>query len=252
MAERSETWSFPELTPRRPERLSAAVVRDLVEMIVTGEIAENDLLPPEGPLSEHFGVSRTVIREAMKRLEEKGLVVVAQGRGTQVARSGTWNVMDPTVLTTMIDNDESLGVLDELTIVRGNLESAMAGIVAARRKPEELLRIEHALDTMREAQHESDASRQADALFHFTVMELSRNRLAENIAKNLYSRALESRRYQGVAYEDAFRLTLEEHTHVVDAISRQDAAGAEQAMRDHILGSWAQRRYAGPVPDSAD
>ena len=54
------------LPARRPvERLGVAVVRELVELIVTGEFAESELLPPEGPLSEHFGVSRTVIRESV-------------------------------------------------------------------------------------------------------------------------------------------------------------------------------------------
>jgi DNA-binding FadR family transcriptional regulator len=220
-----------------------AVVSELVELIVTGKLAEGELLPPEGPLSEHFGVSRTVIRESIKRLEEKGLILVAQGRGTQVARSGSWNMLDPIVLSAFIDNDESLGVLDELTIVRGNLESAMAGAVATRRTAEELTRIEHALDTMRETQHESDSFRQADVVFHFTVMELSGNRLAENITKRLYRRALESSRYHGVGYEGAFHSTVAEHAAVVDAISRQDPEAAERAMRDHILVSWQRRRF---------
>jgi DNA-binding FadR family transcriptional regulator len=239
----------PRLPPRRrAERLSVAVVAELVELIVTGQLGEGQLLPPEGPLSEHFGVSRTVIREAAKRLEEKGLVIVAQGRGTQVARSGSWNMLDPVVLSALIDNDESLGVLDELTVVRGNLESAMAGAVAAHRTAEELTRIEHALDVMREMEHESDSFRQADVVFHLTVMELSRNRLAENIAKRLYRRALESRRYQGLNYEDAFRSTLDAHAVVVDAIARQDVAAAERAMRDHIIGSWQRRRFVAPPP----
>jgi DNA-binding FadR family transcriptional regulator len=143
-----------------------AVVSELVELIVTGKLAEGELLPPEGPLSDHFGVSRTVIRESIKRLEEKGLILVAQGRGTQVTRSGSRNMLDPIVLSAFIDNDESLGVLDELTIVRGNPESAMAGAVATRRTDEELTRIEHALEAMRDTQHESDSFRQADVVFH--------------------------------------------------------------------------------------
>jgi DNA-binding FadR family transcriptional regulator len=232
------------LPSRRPaERLGVAVVSELVELIVTAEIAEGELLPPEGPLSEHFGVSRTVIRESAKRLEEKGLVVVAQGRGTQVARSGSWNMLDPVVLSALIDNDESLGILDELTIVRGSLESAMAGTVATRRSAEELTRVEHTLEAMREMQHDSDSFRQADVVFHLTIMELSRNRLAENIAKRLYLRALESSRYQGMGYQDAFRSTLQEHALVVEAISRQDVPAAEQAMRDHIFNSWQRRRF---------
>jgi DNA-binding FadR family transcriptional regulator len=229
---------------RRPaERLGVAVVAELVELIVTGEIAEGELLPPEGPLSEHFGVSRTVLRESVKRLEEKGLVVVAQGRGTQVARSGSWNMLDPVVLSAFIDNDQTLGILDELTIVRANLESAMAGAVATRHTGEELARIEHALETMREMRHDSDSSRQADVVFHLTIMELSRNRLAENIAKRLYLRALESSRYQGMGYEGAFESTLDEHALVVDAISRGDVDAAQRAMRDHIVNSWQRRRF---------
>jgi DNA-binding FadR family transcriptional regulator len=247
MTARADAFAFPPR--RRSERLGVAVTSELVELIITGEIPEGGLLPPEGPLSDHFGVSRTVIRESVKRLEEKGLVVVAQGRGTQVARSGSWNMLDPIVLSALIDNDESLGILDELTVVRGNLESAMAGAVAERRTPEELTRIEHVLEAMRGMRHESDAFRQEDVVFHFTVMEISRNRLAENIAKRLYRRALESNRYQGLGYEGAFESTLEEHGNVVEAISRQDIAGAERAMRHHIVSSWQRRRLAAPPGD---
>ncbi|MEW9534599.1 FadR/GntR family transcriptional regulator [Microbispora sp. NPDC049125] len=248
MSAEADAFAF---SSRRPaERLGVAVVSELVERIVTGEIPEGHLLPPEGPLCEHFGVSRTVLRESIKRLEEKGLVVVAQGRGTQVARSGSWNMLDPIVLSALIDNDESLGILDELTVVRGSLESAMAGTVALRRTPEELTRVEHVLESMREMRHDSDSSRQADVVFHLTIMELSRNRLAENIAKRLYRRALESSRYHGMGYEDAFHSTLNEHALVVDAISRQDAEAAERAMRDHIVGSWKRRRLAAPGEDA--
>jgi len=233
--------------PRRPAaRLGVAVVSELVELIVTGQIAEGQLLPPEGPLSEHFGVSRTIIRESVKRLEEKGLVVVAQGRGTQVARSGSWNMLDPVVLSALIDNDESLGALDELTVVRGTLEAAMAGAVAARRTAEELTRLEHALQAMRDARHDSDSFRQADVAFHFTVMELSRNRLAENITKRLYRRALESSRYHGMGYAGAYVSTLDEHAVVVEAIARQDVGAAEHAMRAHIVDSWQRRRLGRP------
>jgi DNA-binding FadR family transcriptional regulator len=233
---------------RRAERLSVAVVAELVELIVTGQIAEGELLPPEGPLSEHYGVSRTVIRESVKRLEEKGLLIVTQGRGTQVARSGSWNMLDPLILSTLIDNDESSGVLDELTVVRGNLESAMAGEVAAQRSDEELTRIEHALQIMREQQHENDSFRQADVVFHLTVMEISGNRLAENIAKRLYLRALESNRYHGMGYANAYQSTIDEHALVLDAITRQDVAAAEQAMREHIVSSWERRRFEAPHP----
>jgi DNA-binding FadR family transcriptional regulator len=96
VAAQANTFAFPR---RRPaERLGVAVVSELVELIVTGQIAEGELLPPEGPLSEHFGVSRTVIRESVKVIQEKGLVRIEHGRGTQVTEPRQWNLLDDVVL----------------------------------------------------------------------------------------------------------------------------------------------------------
>ena len=240
------------LIPQRlpAARLGVAVVAELVEIIVTGQLKEGDLLPPEGPLSEHFGVSRTVLRESVKRLEEKGLVIVSQGRGTQVQAPGYWNMLDPVVLSALIDNDESLGVLDELTVVRASLESAMAGAVARSHTTEGLRRLENALTAMRESESETDSFRQADVVFHYALMEISENRLAENIAKHLYKRAVESSRYQGINPPDAVALTLDEHAAIVEAIASGDAAAAEKAMHDHIHISWERRRLPDHAPAS--
>jgi DNA-binding FadR family transcriptional regulator len=234
-----------------PARLGVAVVSDLVEAIVTGQVQPGTLLPPEGPLAEQFGVSRTVIRESVKRLEEKGLVTVAQGRGTQVTPFGAWNVLDPVVLSALIDNDDSLGVLDELSAVRASLESSMAGEVAAARTEEQLGRLQRSFEVMRESSADSDSFRSADIVFHYTVMELSGNRLAENIAKNLFKRALESSRYQGIDPQGAFEMTLDEHSNVLTAIELQDVAAAQAAMRQHIERAWERRRlpdHRGAAP----
>ena len=154
----------------------------------------------------------------------------------------------PIVLSALIDNDESLGVLDELTIVRASLESAMAGAVAGKHSAEELRRLENALTAMRESESETDSFRQADVVFHYALMEISKNRLAENISKRLYKRATESSRYEGIDPPDAVALTLDEHAAVVDAIARGDVAGAEKAMHDHIHISWERRRLPDHDP----
>lgn len=244
-----ETGTARVLARRVPQaRLGVIVVADLVEAIVTGQVQPGDLLPPEGPLADQFGVSRTVIRESVKRLEEKGLVTVAQGRGTQVTPFSSWNVLDPVVLSALVDNDASLGVLDELSEVRASLESSMAGTAAATRSAEQLARLERSLETMRSSEQDSDSFRQADILFHFTVMELSGNRLAENIAKVLFKRALESNRYQGVDPEGAFGLTLSEHSAVLEAIGNRDVEAARASMREHIARAWERRRFPDHKP----
>jgi DNA-binding FadR family transcriptional regulator len=223
-------------------RLGVAVVHDLVSAIVTGEVAAGESLPPEGTLSAHFGVSRTVVRESVKRIEEKGLVTVVQGRGTKVEPSDSWNMLDPVVLGALVENDHSLGVLDELAVVRSALEGAMSADTAVRRSEDELARLRAALDHMAETISDEDAYNQADVDFHFLVMALSGNRLAENITRVLFQRARESNRFTGAPTAEAFPATLDEHRRVLDAIEAGDAAEAEAAMRAHIMDAWQRRR----------
>ncbi|MDQ4055223.1 MAG: GntR family transcriptional regulator, partial [Actinomycetota bacterium] len=125
-------FPFAEKRERSP-MLGVAVVDALVDAIVSGAVQPGDLLPPEGPLSEQFGVSRTVIRESVKRIEEKGLVTIARGRGTSVRPTSSWNILDQVVLRSLIKHDETLGVLDELSVVRAQLEAVMAADTAAHR-----------------------------------------------------------------------------------------------------------------------
>ena len=224
------------------DRIGVTVLTELVEMIVSGEVAPGELLPPESLLSTQFGVSRTVVRETMKRLQEKGMVTVAQGRGTHVNPTTTWNVLDPLVLSTMIRNDDSLGVLDDLSVVRSSLEAAMAAAAAGSVNDDARTLLRDHLTAMSEHIADSAAFREADVNFHIAVMELSENTLAENIARVLITHAVGSERYTGVDPAHAFELTLAEHENIVEAISAGDPEAAREAMSAHILGSWSRRR----------
>jgi DNA-binding FadR family transcriptional regulator len=202
---------LPEPRDRQP-MLGVLVVEGLVDAIVSGRLAPGDALPPEGPLSEQFGVSRTVIRESVKRIEEKGLVSIARGRGTVVRPMTSWNTLDRVVLTALIKHDETLGILDR------------------------------AMQRMRENTTDEDAFRAADVEFHEAVMELSGNRLASNIARTLMDRALESSRYHGVDTPDAFLVTVREHEAIHAAVTAGDPVRASEAMSGHVLEAWRRRR----------
>lgn len=230
--------------------LGVVVVDELVDAIVSGRLAPGDALPPEGPLSEQFGVSRTVVRESVKRIEEKGLVTIARGRGTEVRPMTAWNTMDRVVLTALIKHDETLGILDELSVVRAQLESVMAAEAAQRRSDDQIAELDQAMQRMRESTADEDVFRAADVAFHETVMELSRNRLAGNIARTLMDHALESSRYHGVDTPDAFAVTLREHEAVHAAISEGDPVRAQDAMNNHILEAWRRRRL--PLPEAGN
>lgn len=119
---------------QRPANLAKAVTAELVQRIVRGQQPPESLLPPEPALCEAFSVSRTVIREAVKILQEKGLVQIRQGAGTIVLPSTAWNMLDGLVLAAALEEDHSLAILDDLVVTRRLLESDMAH-VAARLAP---------------------------------------------------------------------------------------------------------------------
>lgn len=245
---RPET-GFPLFDKREPSpTLGIAVVDAIVDVIVSGAVQPGDLLPPEGTLAERFGVSRTVIRESVKRIEEKGLVTIARGRGTSVRPTSSWNILDQVVLTSLIKHDGSLGVLDELSVVRAQLESVMAADAAVRRSDLQLEELEGHLQRMRDSYRDDEAFRDADAAFHVAVMSFSGNRLAESIARTLFERARANSRFRGVDSRESVQATLAEHEAVFAAIAAGRADEAHEKMNRHILDAWQRRRMPAETP----
>ena len=226
--------------PAQP--LGIRVVSQLVELIVTGRIPVGGFLPTEVALCEQFGVSRTVIRESAKRLQEKGLIGVTRGRGMFVVPRNSWNMLDPVVLSAFISNDDSLGTFDELSLVRGTLEALMASIAALTRSESDLDSLRSKLQRMRDSLKNDAAFREADIAFHYTVMDISDNHLAANIARSLFSHALVSPRFGGITHEGDLTATLTEHEQVFAAIANGDAEKAQAAMLNHIQVAWSRRR----------
>src|SRR5690348_2110039 len=93
---------------RRPANLARAVTAELVDRIVRGVHSPGAPLPTEPELCDTFSVSRSVVREAVKILEEKGLVQVRQGSGTVVTPPTRWNMLDELVLAVTVAEDDGL------------------------------------------------------------------------------------------------------------------------------------------------
>ena len=225
-------------------RLGVGVVHDLVSAIVTQEVRPGDLLPTESVLCDHFGVSRTVIRESVKRLEEKGLVRVTQGRGTEITDPSEWNVLDRVVLGAFVENDATLGILDEIAVIRAQLESVMAATCAEQRTDDDLEALRAALDEMRQTADDAQAFAQADVDFHALVMRISGHRLTEGIARTLTRRARDNARFYGDPGPEAPAQTLREHEAILQAVDDGDAQQAARLMAEHISTAWDRRRIS--------
>ena len=232
--------------PRRPARLGTAVLAALADQVVSGRFAPGTALPTEPVLCETFGVSRTVIRETLKVLEEKGLVRVKQGQGTTVTSPEQWDLLDPVVLDEAIRNDESLKILDDLIEVRVALECQMTRRAAGTMGEagiEELRRSLAALGRLRDDPLEYFS---ADSDYHDVIHRLSGNGLARSIIRSVHPHARLSSRYKGPARRIDVERSHAGHVAIYEHLARRDADAAAGAMYDHIMTSWLERKQAPP------
>jgi DNA-binding FadR family transcriptional regulator len=226
--------------PRRPARLGIAVLTSLIEQIVRGEIAVGSPLPTEPILCELFGVSRTVIRESLKLLEEKGLVRVKQGQGTTVVSSEQWNLLDPLVLEASIRNDETLKVLDDLVDVRVSLESQMARRAAERMTEAQRAELHAKLLDLESLLDRPQLYAVADSEYHDEISRISGNQLGRTIVRSVHPFADHDERYNNrdLIVPATFERSHRGHVLIYELLARGDAAAAAIAVSEHILGSW--------------
>jgi DNA-binding FadR family transcriptional regulator len=240
------TGSLEELMnsrpPQRPARLGTAVLSTIIDNIVSGALPPDSTLPTERELCAAFGVSRSVIRESVKVLEEKGLVRVKQGQGTTVAPPEQWNLLDPLVLEASIRHDETLRTLDALVDVRVGLESQMTRRAAEIMSDEQLGELRAALTALEHLLDELDAYTLADTEYHDVIHRGSGNQLGRSIIRAIHPFARASMRYTGTTTSEDVASSHRGHVKIYERLAERDADGAAAAMREHILGSWLERR----------
>ncbi|MBZ5740969.1 FadR/GntR family transcriptional regulator [Nocardioides mangrovi] len=220
---------------------------ELVDDVVGGRYAAGSALPNEADLGARFGVSRTVVRESVKLLQDRGLVRSHQGVGTVVREFDAWDLIDDDVLSALVRHDESRAILDELVAVRAGLERDMAAATAG--SGTDVAEVRAAYERMAALREDPIAFGLADVAFHDAVMRLSGNRLGRVIVNRIHDKARTTERYHGAVTPEAVTRTLAEHAAVLAALEAADADAAGTAMHAHITGSWARRRPAQTLRD---
>jgi DNA-binding FadR family transcriptional regulator len=234
-------WSAKSLAGR-PARLSVVVISVLVDEIVSGRCPSGSLLPPEPELCRSFDVSRSVVREAMKALEEKGLARARQGRGTTITPPDEWNLLDPIVLEATIRADEAVEVLDELVDVRAALESDMARAAAQLMSDADLAELKALLDELQGQVQDAARYQETDIRYHDVIMRCSGNRLGRSIIRAIHPHARASARYSPRADERDIRQAHAGHVAIYEQLLKRDADGVAAAMQEHIRGTWTLRK----------
>jgi DNA-binding FadR family transcriptional regulator len=201
--------------------------------IVTGVYRPADTLPGEIEFSEQLGVSRTVLREAIRILVAKGMVESRPKSGTRVLPRRQWSLLDPTVLGWMFEGEVDIGFLRALFELRMVIEPAVAALAAQRRTGEDLARMGHALEEMARHGLAAAEGQRADQQFHDAILDACHNEAFQTLSGTISS----SVRWTTIFKQRKRKLPrdpLPDHRAIYLAIVDCDVEAARTAMTDLV------------------
>jgi DNA-binding FadR family transcriptional regulator len=218
-------------------------VHELGRRIVGSHYPVGTTLPNEPELVDHFGISRTVIREAMKCLAGKGLVEIKTRVGTRVKERSSWHHLDTDVMVWYYETGPSVEIMRSIKDLRRVLEPEATARAAARATDEDLAVIASAYHDMVSSIGDVDAHADADLRFHTAIFAATRNmvyaQLIDLLAIAIYAnRTLSPRDELTVGQERS----LPGHKAILDAIMARDADEAMKASH-RLLDAWRINRY---------
>lgn len=223
-------------------RFSEQIAARIEALILGSELKPGDKLPPERDLAESFGVSRSVVREALKLLSERGLVQSRMGQGSFVNDPGLSNVISS--LSVAYHMRES--TVDHLMEVRMHLELPIASMAAERATPGDLERLESAMNAMDARIDALDVPQtlkefqRADADFHTALAAATHNPVFVILSNSIFDILLAERskmsRFKSVTVQGH-----QYHKQVLECVKQKDSMGAQEAMRLHLQHTAAVR-----------
>ena len=218
----------PEFEVIRRNRIYEEIARQ-IEKMITEKMKAGDRLPPERQLADMFGVSRSSIRDAIRTLEMSGLVEARQGLGTVVREHSTDAAVNP--LTQVLVQKRKL--VGELLDVRKMIEPPLAARAAVHATSDEVAEMDNILQRQEEKMRSGELAIEEDNEFHYAIALAADNSVVLKVLDVLMDLLRETRE-RSLQVEGRPERSMADHRDILDAILRQDAAGAEAAMRRHI------------------
>ena len=216
--------------PIQGARSYELVARAIEKRILDAEISPGDALPSETAFAAQLGVNRSTLREALRSLEQNGLVTREQGRKKLRVSAPQPKDIARRVVSSMIIQKVSILELYEAMCV---LEPACAASAATRREPDDIAALEDNLARTRQALDDRESLVKLDIAFHHLVGHAAGNRALE-LARQPLSGLFYPAFYPVMSRLNAAERLLAAHTHIVDAIRQGDVATARAWMERHI------------------
>ncbi|MEL2243841.1 FadR/GntR family transcriptional regulator [Leclercia adecarboxylata] len=213
------------------KNLSYVLAEKLAQRILEGVYAPGSILPGELELGEQFGVSRTAVREAVKTLTAKGMVLPRPRIGTRVMPQGNWNFLDQELLSWWMTEDNFQQVIEHFLVMRSSLEPQACLLAATLGTAEQKARLNTLMDEMVHLKKNFNRERwiDVDMAWHEHIYEMSGNPFLTSFASLFHS--VYHTYFTSITQDEVVKLDL--HQAIVDAIQDSDglrAMAASQAL----------------------
>lgn len=232
--------NFNGLTLARDELKSDRVAAALERQIFSGKLATGTRLPTESELCDILGVSRSVVRDAIRSLVARGLVAVRQGQGMTVAEPNDAS-FGQALITLLVRSDLTMA---EVVTARGTIETQMVPLAAVNGTDADWARLEDHYERFEAAVAEADwdAARDRHVDFHVGLLQAIHQPALELLLKPMTEIIMIS----GAPPRRTVRVDWEVETHrpILDAVKARDPEAAVQAMTDHFDATADPARYA--------
>jgi len=212
------------------KNLSYVLAEKLAQRILKGEYAPGTILPGEIELGELFGVSRTAVREAVKTLTAKGMVLPRPRIGTRVMPQNNWNFLDKELLSWWMTQDNFSDVINYFLVLRTSLEPQACALAAQYGTDAQKAALKNTLNEMVALKTTFDREQwvDVDVSYHEQIYEMSGNPFLTSFATLVHS--IYYNYFASITHNEVIQLEL--HQRIVDAILRGDGESASSACRE--------------------
>lgn len=215
------------------KNISWVLAEKLAQKILTGEYPPESILPGEMELGEQFGVSRTAVREAVKTLTAKGMVLPRPRIGTRVMPRSDWNFLDKELLSWWLTEDNFEDVVQHFLVMRSSLEPQACMLAATFGSAEQKAQLNTLMEEMVQLKNVFNRPRwiEVDMAWHEHIYEMSANPFLTSFASLFHS--VYQTYFAAITQNEVVKLEL--HQAIVDAIQESDGPRAYAACQALLL-----------------
>ena len=220
--------SLKEVSVEKPVDV---IIRQIKELVISGQLKPGDKLPPERKLSEQLAVGRTHVREALRKLEFYGILKTRPQSGTYVASIGVAALESLIADVLKIDSPSFVSLVETRVL----LEDASVRLACDRRTAEDICLLEQSLNAYLEKAVHGIKAVEEDLMFHLTIADLSKNKVLKSLLLIIIPDIISNYSVFKVC-DTVTKKALDEHKQLFECVKNGDAEKASKVMKEHLKG----------------